>query len=395
MTIHADFDRLIDRRGTNCAKWDAMPKVYGVPVEDGIPMWVADMDFSAAEVLQDAVRGLLEKANYGYFTGESEMKDAVAWWMKSRHGWSPDPSHMFSTAGLGNAIAICLQTYTDPGDEVIIFTPVYHEFTNKIVNAGRVVKESPLVPGEDGMYRMDLQSLESALSGREKMLLFCSPHNPAGRVWTVEEQKELAAFCERHDLVLVADEIHHDLVLPGHTHVPMPVAAPDIAERLIMLTSSSKTFNTAGSRLGTVTIPGTMLRARFSDALTALNLSPNLLGCVLTRAAYTPQGAEWVDQLVGYLDGNRAAFLDAMGQIPGVRAMPMQATYLAWVDFSNTGMEMKEVLRRVNEDARIAPSVGAEFGKGGETCLRFNIATPRARVEEAATRLQAAFSDLQ
>lgn len=395
MTIHHDFDTLIDRRGTNCTKWDAMQKVYGVAPKDGIPMWVADMDFAAADMLQDAVQGLLEKANYGYFTGESEMKDAVAWWMQTRHGWSPDPGHMFSTAGLGNAIAICLQTYTDPGDEVVIFTPVYHEFTNKIVNAGRVVKESPLVLGQDGMFRMDLDALEASLSGREKMLLFCSPHNPAGRVWTIEEQQALAAFCERHDLILVADEIHHDLVFPGTTHVPMPVAAPDISERLIMLTSSSKTFNTAGSRLGTVTIPGTALRKRFAAALTALNLSPNLLGHVLTRAAYTPRGADWVDQLVGYLDSNRALFLDAIGQIPGLRAMPMQATYLAWIDFANTGMEMDEVLRRVKKDARIAPSVGAEFGTGGEACLRFNIATPRARVEEAVARLQDAFSDLQ
>ncbi|MFN3209804.1 MAG: MalY/PatB family protein [Roseovarius sp.] len=395
MTIHADFDRPIDRRGTNCTKWDAMEKAYGVSAEDGIAMWVADMDFAAAEVLQEAVRGLLDKANYGYFTGEPEMKDAVAWWMETRHGWSPDPAHMFSTAGLGNAIALCLQTYSDPGDEVIIFTPVYHEFTSKIVRAGRVVRESPLVKDADGLFRMDLDALEKALSGREKIVLFCSPHNPAGRVWTVAEQQALAAFCDRHDLILVADEIHHDLVFAGQTHVPMPVAAPDVAERLIMLTSSSKTFNTAGSRLGTVTIPGASLRARYAEALTALNLSPNLLGCVLTHAAYSPEGAAWVDQLVSYLAGNSAAFVEAVNAIPGLQAMPMQGTYLAWVDFSGTGMDMDEVLRRVQQDARIAPSIGAAFGSGGETCLRFNLATPRARVNEAIARLQDAFSDLQ
>ena len=395
MTIHPDFDRLIDRRGTNCAKWDAMQKAYGVDPVDGIPMWVADMDFSAADVLQEAVQQLLEKANYGYFTGEAEMKTAVAWWMETRHGWSPDPRHMFSTAGLGNAIALCLQTYSDPGDEIIIFTPVYHEFTNKIVNAGRTVKESPLLRDADGMYRMDLETLETAMKGREKIVLFCSPHNPAGRVWSVEEQQALAAFCIKHDLILVSDEIHHDLVFPGATHVPMPIAAPEIIERLIMLTSSSKTFNTAGSRLGTVTIPGVDLRARFADALKALNLSPNLLGYVLTRAAYTQRGADWVDALVGYLDRNRVTFLEAIRQIPGLRAMPMQATYLAWVDFTDTGMDMSEVLRRVKSDARIAPSVGAEFGSGGESFLRFNIATPRARLSEAAALLQDAFSDLQ
>lgn len=395
MTIHPDFDTPIERRGTHSVKWDAMQAAQGVAPEDGIAMWVADMDFAAADVLQEATQALIEKANYGYFTGEIEMKDAVAWWMETRHGWQADPAHMFSTAGLGNAIAICLQTYTDPGDEVIIFTPVYHEFTNKIVNAGRTVKESPLVVGEDGTYRMDLDALEAAMTGRETMLLFCSPHNPAGRVWTIAEQKALARFCARHDLILVSDEIHHDLVYPDQPHVPMPVAAPDSAERLIMLTSSSKTFNTAGSRLGTVTIPGAELRKRFDKGLNALNLQANLLGCELTRAAYSPRGAVWVDQLVTYLDGNRAAFLKAMNQIPGLQPMPMQATYLAWVDFSNTGMAMSEVLQRVKSDARIAPSVGAEFGTGGETCLRFNFAMPRSALNVAIDRLHAAFRDLQ
>ncbi|WP_135505908.1 MalY/PatB family protein [Roseovarius aestuariivivens] len=395
MTVLYNFDKPIERVGTNCTKWDLMEPAFGVPASDGIPMWVADMDFEAPDVLQEATKSLIEKANYGYFTGEPEMKDAVAWWMETRHGWSPDPRHMFSTAGLGNAIAICIQTFTDPGDEVIIFTPVYHEFTKKIVNADRVVKESPLVIDADGLYRMDLDALGKSLSGKEKMLLFCSPHNPAGRVWTVEEQKALAAFCIRHDLILVSDEIHHDLTFPGQTHVPMPVAAPEVAERLVMLTSSSKTFNTAGSRLGTVTVPGADLRQRFGHALKALNLQANLLGCVLTCAAYSPRGAEWVDQLTRYLDGNRSAFLDAVAQIPGLRPMPMQATYLAWVDFTNTGMEMSEILRRVRNDARIAPSVGDEFGSGGEMFLRFNIGTTRARINTAISRLQDAFSDLQ
>ena len=395
MTIQYDFDQAIDRVGTASLKWDAMQAAQGVPAEDGIAMWVADMDFTAADVLQDATEALLHKANYGYFTGETEMKEAVAWWMETRHGWRADPAHMFSTAGLGNAIAICLQTYTDPGDEVVIFTPVYHEFTNKIVNAGRKVKESPLVRDAEGLFRMDLDALARNLSGKERMLLFCSPHNPAGRIWTVAEQQALAQFCDTHDLVLVSDEIHHDLVYPGHTHVPLPVAAPESMDRVIMLTSSSKTFNTAGSRLGTVTIPGTDLRRRFDRALTALNLQANLLGCELTRAAYSARGAAWVDALTGYLDGNRAAFLDGMSRIPGLRTMPMQATYLAWVDFENTGMDMQEVLERVKTQARIAPSIGAEFGTGGETCLRFNLAMPRARLDTAIARLQEAFADLQ
>ena len=389
------FDQIIDRRGTDCTKWDMMgaPSV-GVTAGDGIAMWIADMDFAAPDFLQEAVRGLLDKANYGYFIGEPKMKQAVADWMRTRHGWAADPAAMFSTYGLGNGIGVCLQAFTQPGDEVIIFTPVYHEFTAKIKKAGRTVHESPLVI-KDGIYHMDLDALEASLTGREKALLFCSPHNPAGRIWTAAELQALAGFCTRHDLILMSDEIHHDLIYPGQTYVPMPVAAPETADRLVMLTSASKTFNIAGTRLGTITIPGEDLRERFRAAFDALNIQPNLLGLVLTEAAYSSRGAAWVDQLRPYLAENSRVFLEGMAEIPGVTPMPMQSTYLSWMDFTNTGMAMDEVLRRVREDARIAPSVGAEFGAGGASFLRFNIGTPRARITEAVGRLQDAFSDLQ
>ncbi|MDF1669611.1 MAG: PatB family C-S lyase [Roseovarius sp.] len=389
-----NFDETIDRRNTNSAKWDGMAAATGVTAPDAISMWVADMDFRAADFLQDAVQGLIEKANYGYFTGEQSMKEAVSWWMKNRHGWDVEPKAITSTGGLGNGIAICLHTYTEPGDEVIIFTPVYHEFTAKINKTGRVVKESPLVI-DDGIYRMDLEALEASLTGREKVVLFCSPHNPAGRVWTHDELRALADFCVRHDLLLISDEIHQDLVLPGFTHTPLPVAAPEIIDRLVMMTSASKTFNIAGARLGVVTIPDETLRKPFAGAVRGIDLSPNLLGCVLSEAAYSPRGAQWVDALIGYLDTNRQIFLDGIAQIPGLSAMPMQSTYLAWVGFANTGMDMEEVIRRVKGDARIAPSIGADFGSGGEFYLRFNIATQKAQLQEAVARLQDAFSDLQ
>ena len=389
------FDTIINRRGTNSSKWDLMgaPSI-GVTAEDGLAMWIADMDFAAPDFLQEAVQGLLDKANYGYFTGEAEMKEHVAWWMKTRHGWAADPLAMFSPYGLGNGVALCLQAMADPGDEIIIFTPVYHEFTTKVKKSGRTLKESPLVI-RDGVYHMDLEALEASMAGREKVVIFCSPHNPAGRIWTTGELNALADFCIRHDLILLSDDIHHDLTYPGETYVPIPVAAPQIIDRLVMLTSASKSFNTAGSRLGTVTIPNEDLRARFFKLFHRFDMNPNLLGVALTQAAYSERGAVWLDELRAYLAENSRVFLDGIGQIPGVTAMPMQSTYLSWVDFSNTGMAMEEVLRRVRKDARIAPSVGADFGTGGESFLRFNIGTPRAQVLEAVDRLQQAFSDLQ
>lgn len=389
-----NFDEVIDRRGTNSAKWDRMQAYSGVSPDDGIAMWVADMDFRAPDFLQEAVQGLLDKANYGYFASDEPTRQAVAWWMRERHGWDADPEWMSNTAGLGHAIAQVLETFTEPGDEIVIFSPVYHEFSHKIRLCKRTVHESPLVI-RDGVYHMDFDALEAGLTGREKAMLISSPHNPAGRIWTPEELRRLADFCERHDLLIIDDEIHHDLVHPGQDFTPFLVAAPEAAPRTLVLTAASKTFNIAGARLGTVTIPDPEKRSRFQAALTAHQVQPNLLGIELTRAAYSPRGAKWVDALVAYLAGNAQLFNDGMAQIPGLRAMPMQSTYLAWVDFSGTGMEMDEVMERVHGQARIAPSRGVDFGTGGETCLRFNVGTNRPRVQEAITRMQEAFSDLQ
>jgi len=388
-----DFDKVIDRRGTNSVKWDRMEAYGGVSAEDGIAMWVADMDFRAADVLQEAVRGLLETANYGYFASDAPAIEAAAWWMAERHGWVADPDWISSTLGLGHAIALSLETFTEPGDGVVIFTPVYHEFAAKITAAGRRVHESPLVI-RDGVYHMDFEALEAGLTGGETAMLISSPHNPAGRIWTAEDLRELSAICDRHGLLMIADEIHHDLTFPGENFTPFLVAAPEAAHRTLVLTAASKTFNIAGARHGMVTIPDAALRDRFRRALHVHQTQPNLLGVTLTAAAYSPRGAAWVDALTAYLDANHRLFLDGVGQIPGLAPMPMQSTYLAWVDFADTGMNRAEVLARVHERARLVPSVGG-FGTGGESFLRFNLGMPRARVQDAVTRLQDAFSDLQ
>ena len=389
-----NFDEVIDRRGTNCSKWDRMQAYSGVAPEEGIAMWVADMDFRAADVLQEAVQGLMEQANYGYFASDDAMREAVAWWMRTRHGWAAEPGWMSTTGGLGHAIALIIETFTEPGDEIVIFTPVYHEFTSKIRNCGRVVHEAPLVI-RDGVYHIDFDALEAGLTGRERAMLIASPHNPAGRIWTAAELRQMAGFCEAHDLLMIADEIHHDLIFPGQRFTSCLVAAPEAADRTLVLSAASKTFNIAGARTGTVTIPEAAKRERFRDALHVHQTQPNLFGIALTRAAYSPRGAAWVDALVAYLAGNARLFVDAMAQIPGLRPMPMQSTYLAWVDFADTGMQMAEVLDRVHETARIAPSRGAGFGTGGERFLRFNLGTARPRLHEAVARLQTAFSDLQ
>lgn len=391
-----DFDQIIDRVGTRCSKWDDMQAHYGVGPEDGISMWVADMDFRPPAIVQQAVEAQAAHGVYGYPGRNQPYLDAIIWWMANRHGWQVQPDWVLTAAGLVNGTALAVDSFTQPGDRVILMTPVYHAFARVIRANGREVAEFPLRLDDDGLYRMDWAAWSGLLTGREKMLILCSPHNPGGRVWTPEELREVADFCKAHDLILVSDEIHHDLIMPGAPrHSVMAMVAPDIQDRLITLTAATKTFNIAGAHIGNAIIADPDLRAAYQGRQAALGLSPGLFGQDMVAAAYSPEGAAWVDQLVTYLDGNRRLFDQGVNALPGLRSMPLQATYLAWVDFSGTGMARDEFTARVQDQARIAANHGTTFGTGGEDFLRFNLATPRARVVEAVQRLEQAFSDLQ
>ena len=389
-----DFDEIIDRRGTHCAKWDKMEAIYGVSPDDGLPMWVADTDFRAPEVVLDRMRDMVSHGVFGYFDNIEEYTGAIRWWMETRHGWTIEPDWIFTTTGLVNGVGMCLDTFTAPGDGIVLFTPVYHAFAKVIRNAGRRVVECEMV-NDDGRYTLDFEAWDAQMTGAEKMVILCSPHNPGGRVWTREELQGVGEFCRRHDLLLISDEIHHDLVYPGQKHLPMPVADPAITDRLMMLTAPSKTFNVAGLHTGNVIIPDDSLRERFAARMAALNLSGNSMGQAVLAAAYSPEGAAWVDELMVYLDGNRRIFDAAIADIPGLKSMELDSTFLAWVDFSGTGMERAEFTRRVEQQARIAANHGPTFGLGGENFLRFNLGTQRARIEDACARLKAAFGDLQ
>lgn len=389
-----DFDELIDRRGTHSVKWDSMEALYGVPAADGIAMWVADMDFRPPQCVADALAEMARVGVYGYYGDDGSNRAAIRWWMANRHGWPIEPEWIFTTHGLVNGTAMCVETWTEPGDGVIVFSPVYHAFAKIIRAAGRELVEMPLV-NNAGRYEMDFDAYDAMVKGHERMVILCSPHNPGGRVWTAEELRGVADFARRHDLILVSDEIHHDLVYPGHGHTPMPLAAPDIADRLVMMTAATKTFNIAGAHAGNVIIADEALRKAFAAKMLAFGISPNSFGMHMAEAAYSPDGAAWVDALMQYLDGNRKLFDAGIDAVPGLASMRLEATYLAWVDFSGTGMEREEFTRRIQQDARIAVNHGPTFGAGGEDFLRFNIATPRARVAEAVERVQKAFSDLQ
>jgi cystathionine beta-lyase len=389
-----NFDDLIDRRGTHSSKWDKMETLYGVSPEDGLAMWTADSDYATAPCVIDAIRKAADHGVFGYSWDHPEYLAAVQWWMKTRHKWAIEQDWILTSQGLGNAIAMCLDVWSNPGDGVVTFSPVYHEFAHKVAKTGRALTECPL-KREGDTYVLDLDDAQSRLTGNEKLLLWCSPQNPSGRVWTPEELREISAFATRNDLILVADEIHHDLVYPGSTFVPMDVAAPEARNRTVTLTASSKTFNIAGQRTGNMIIPDDSLRAAMKHRQNTLDYGASSLAISMITAAYSPEGAKWVDAQIAYLEGNREIFDQAINAIPGLKSLPLQSTYLAWVDFEDTGMSHDEVESRIRDVAKIAVSQGPSFGAGGEFFQRFNLATQRSRVIEACDRMTRAFSDLQ
>ncbi len=389
----ANFDEAIDRRGTHSAKWDVMEAVYGVSPEDGLSMWVADMDFRPPQAVTDTLQSMVDHGVHGYYAPDSSYKAAVCGWMEKRHGWKVEPEWISTTHGLVAAVALALQAYTEAGDGVILFTPVYHAFAKMINNNDRVVVEAEM-PVVKGRYEMDLEALAASLTGSEKMLILCSPHNPGGRVWSKSELRGVAEFCQQHDLILVSDEIHHDLVFAPAKHLMMALAAPEISDRLVTLVAASKTFNLAGGMTGAVVISDPALRAKFAKAHQAAGASPNRFGMMMTEAAYN-EGEAWLEELLAYLTENRRIFDAGINAIPGVQSMTLESTYLAWVDFSGTGMAMDEIIRRVQSDAKIAANYGDSFGKGGGQYLRFNLGCSKSMVVDAVNRLQMAFKDLQ
>ena len=388
-----DFDRVIERRGTHASKWDMMARLSGIDAPDAIAMWVADMDFAAPPGVTEALAGETRRAVHGYYANTGTWAAALADWMAHRHGLRLDPDWVSPTPGVVSGLGLILQAVSAPGDEVVVFPPAYHAFRRIILANERRILDAQLVEA-NGRYAMDLDQLCRQLTARTRVVFFCSPHNPGGTVWRSEEIRALAAFCAKHDLILVSDEIHCDLIFAGARHTPTLTAAPEIADRLITCVAATKTFNLAGAHVGACIATNRALKQRLDQRIAACGLaSYNRFGMIATEAAWRT-GEAWLDALLPYLAANRDllhARIEAAA--PGARAMPLDATYLAWVNFSNTGLSPKDVASRVKDRARIFASPGPQFGPGGDTWLRFNFATPRPILMEALARLDEAFQD--
>lgn len=388
-----DFDTPLPLWDAHCTKFDGMRKVYGTADREVIPMWVADMDFRAAPPILDAVRAELERGHFGYFTDPSPHSAAVAAWMERRHGWAFDPGAVRYTHGVIGGLGVAIAACSEPGDRIVVFSPVYHAFFRQIRAMGREVLESELRV-ENGSFALDLDALENALDGRERAVILCSPHNPGGRLWAADELRSIATFCAKHDLLLISDEIHGDLTFPGVPFVPTLLAAPEHADRTVVLTAASKAFNIAGAETGILIAPDTALMKRLDPVLLDREATPNRFGMAMLKAAFT-ESEPWLDAVRAYLAENFRLLRDRMNAMPGVSVMDMEATYLAWVDMTGLGMDDAEILRRFIEDAKVAPNPGPQFEAGGSGHVRLNVALPRATLLAALDRIEAAFADVQ
>jgi cysteine-S-conjugate beta-lyase len=389
-----DFDKVIDLRNTHTAKWDRMASGLQITAPDAIPMWIADMDFRPPPAVTRALQDEIARGVYGYYDSSTSWREACCAWLDRRHGWPVDPDSISIAPGVVSVLGMILQALTRPGDGIVLFPPVYHAFRAIIEANDRQIIDCPLMEVQ-GRFQMNLDRFAAELPDNARMVIFCSPHNPGGRVWTREEINALADLCLEKNLILVADEIHNDLVYPEATHLPTALAAPQILDQLIVCVAATKTFNLAGALTGAAITPNAQMRQQIDARIKAAALvSNNRFGMIATEAAWR-EGDEWLEAAIAYLQANRDHFAAGLTRaIPGARVMHLESTYLAWVDFSGTGLAEDEIASRISDRARIGVSPGRQFGPGGAMHARFNIATPRYWIDEALNRLSDAFSDL-
>ena len=388
-----DFDRLTDRYGTNSLKYDfAVERGYPADV---LPLWVADMDFPAPEPVLDALRRAVDHGIFGYSDVKADYYEAAAAWFAERLSWRPRPEWLVRTPGVVFAAAMAVRGLTEPGDGVLIQPPVYYPFYSVIRDNDRRIVENELIY-RDGRYTIDFEDFERKLvEEKVRLFLLCSPHNPVGRVWTLEELRRLGGLCQKHGVWVVSDEIHCDFTYPGHPHHIFPKAVPELADRTVVCTAPSKTFNLAGLQASNIWIPGEEARRRFVREINRCGYSQlNGLGLVACKAAYT-EGAEWLEQCWAYLRGNLDFLREFLAaRIPQIRLVEPEGTYFAWLDCSGLGLSREALNNLVIREARLWLDAGHIFGVSGSQFQRVVLACPRATLRQALERLEQAVARL-
>ena len=383
-----NFDRPIDRTREISIKWSPQLRRQMFGAGDVIPMGIADMDFETAPAVAQAIQRRAEHRTYGYAYPSPEYLQACVDWQKRRNGWDIRPDWILYTPGVNMALVCGIELYTHPGDRVIVQSPVYYPYYDYIRRTGREVAFNPLVERE-GRYEMDFDGLEHlAKDPRTKFMILCSPHNPVGRCWTRQELERVGRICLEHGVMLAVDEIHGDLILNGQ-FVAYGTLEEELVQRCIICTSPSKTFNLAGLLVSDIIIPNDQIRADFQEKLAPYYLWPGSFGAAAQIAAYE-QGEDWLEQLLAYLRGNAQYIGEFIAErMPRVKYRPPEATYLAWLDFRDYGMDREQLWDFMCHKAWVATDDGPKFGPNGEGdgFQRLNFACPRQQLTKALERI--------
>ena len=388
-----NFDEWNERRNTNCGKWDTMDKKY--QKEGMLHLGVADMDFRSPKQIIDAFQDILDKGIFGYTDLSDRFYENIREWMRQKHQAEVSREEIVFCPRINVSSSICVETFTEEMDEVIINTPAYGPLYQAVVKNHRKVVESPLIL-ENGSYKIDFAHLESVVTDKTKMFILCSPHNPVGRVWTREELEEVGAFCKKHDLLLFVDEIHGDIVAEGVTFTTALTLSETVRERLIVATSLTKTFNVPGVIVSYMIVPDEEIRSRIAQTIDRIGMhNPTIFAVAAVEHGYM-ECEEWYRQMLAYVNENETFTREFFAEhFPEFEILERQGTYLLWISYEKLGITEEELEKWFLEKANVSVYMGSVFGNEGRGFIRLNIASPRAMLKEAYERMSAAYSELK
>lgn len=385
-----DFDKPVNRHDTNSYKWDSLD------MENVIPLWVADMDFKTAPCIIETLKKRVEHGIFGYTKVPDKYYQATIDWFSRRHNWNFTPRDIISTSGVVPAISAIIKALTNPGDKVIVQTPVYNCFFSSIRNNGCVVSENPLKYFDDNRYEIDFEDLEEKASDPDaKLLLLCNPHNPSGRVWTYSELYHIYDICKQHNITVVSDEIHCELVYPPFVYVPFCSLSEEVAECSVSCVSPSKSFNIAGLQIANIVCKNEEMRKKIDKTININEVCDvNPFGVLATISAYT-EGEPWLTELIDYLQRNYEMLIEFFNnELPEFPVVKLEGTYLVWVDCRKAGISSVELEEKLIREGEVWLNPGSMYGEAGEGFMRINIACPRGRLEEGLKRIKKVFKTL-
>ena len=390
-----DFESILDRSACGSSKWEGMKKLNPNVGPDIMPMSVADMEFMTAPEIREGLKTYIDTVIQGYTGPTQAYFDAVLDWQRRRHGYEAKSEWIVTTSGVVTAIFTLVKVLTNPGDGVIIQRPVYYPFTMAVEMTGRTLVVNPLIEKED-TYEIDFEDLEAkAKDPNNKVLIFCNPHNPIGKVWSKEDIRRLVDICVANDVFIIDDEIHNDLIMPGHVHTALPTVSPEASAHCAYCTAPSKTFNLAGMQLSNIFIADPAVREKvLAEKMRNMSMNQVAISYEACRLAYD-RAEPWLEELLPVIDGNARYVAEFLAEhIPQARAYPLEGTYLLWVDFRGLGLSQEE-LEKMNLSADLYLDEGYIFGDQGAGFERFNLALPRSVLEKAMERLLKAVKAIQ